>query len=61
MRIAVSAVAPAALEPLRAIVGRMRGAAFVGDIAGDLWKLEQTPRPWSGDSNSHYGRDGEAG
>ena len=43
----LSAVAPAALEPLRAIVGRMRGAAFVGDIAGDLWKLEQTPRPWS--------------
>jgi hypothetical protein len=43
----LSAVSPAALEPLRAIVGRMRGAAFVGDIAGDLWKLEQAPRPWS--------------
>ena len=43
----LSAVAPAALEPLRAIVGRMRGAALVGDIAGDLWKMEQTPRPWS--------------
>ena len=43
----LSVVAPAALEPLRAIVGRMRGAAFVGDISGDLWKLEQAPRPWS--------------
>ena len=43
----LSAVAPAALEPVRAIVGRMRGTAFVGDFAGDLWKLEQAPRPWS--------------
>jgi hypothetical protein len=43
----LSAVAPAALEPMRAIVGRMRGTAFVGDFAGDLWKLEQLPRPWS--------------
>ncbi len=43
----LSAVAPGALEPVRAIVGRMRGTAFVGDIAGDLWKLEQAPRPWS--------------
>ena len=40
-------LAPAALEPVRAIVARLRGAAFVGDIAGDLWKLEQAPRPWS--------------
>ena len=36
----LSGVAPTALEPLRAILGRMRGGAFVGDIAGDLWKLE---------------------
>jgi hypothetical protein len=43
----LAAVAPTALEPVRAIVGRMRGAVFVGDIAGDLWKLEQAPRPWS--------------
>jgi hypothetical protein len=43
----LSAVTPAALEPVRAIVGRMRGNAFVGDFAGDLWKLEQAPRPWS--------------
>ena len=32
---------------MRAIVGRLRDEAFVGDIAGDLWKLEQAPRPWS--------------
>lgn len=43
----LSAVAPAALEAVRAIIGRLRGAAFVGDIAGDLWKLAQAPRPWS--------------
>jgi hypothetical protein len=43
----LSAVAPATLEPVRAIVGRARGTAFVGDFAGDLWKLEQAPRPWS--------------
>lgn len=43
----LSAVAPAGREAVRAIVGRVRGEAFVGDIAGDLWKLEQVPRPWS--------------
>jgi hypothetical protein len=46
----LTAVAPAALEAVRAIVGRLRGTAFVGDIAGDLWKLEQAPRPWSGEA-----------
>jgi hypothetical protein len=43
----LSAIAPTAVEPVRAIVGRLRGTAFVGDIAGDLWKLEQVPRLWS--------------
>ena len=43
----LSAVAPAALEPVRAIIGRLRRGAFVGGFAGDLWKLEQAPRPWS--------------
>jgi hypothetical protein len=46
----LAAVAPAALEPLRAIVGRMRGTAYVGDFGGDLWKLEQASRPWSQDA-----------
>jgi hypothetical protein len=45
----LSSVSPAAIVPVRAIVGRLRGDAFVGDFAGDLWKLEQTPRPWSTD------------
>jgi hypothetical protein len=39
----------AALTPARAIVVRWKNDAFVGDIAGDLWKLVQTPRPWSSD------------
>jgi hypothetical protein len=46
----LSSVAPAALEPVRAIVGRLRGAAYVGDFAGDLWKLEQAPCPWSAEA-----------
>ncbi len=41
-----SVVAPAR-EPVRAMVSRWRGGAFVGDVAGDLWKLEHLPRPWS--------------
>ena len=41
---------PAAVEPVRAIVGRLRGEAFIGDIAGDLWKLEHVARPWSQDA-----------
>lgn len=43
----ISTLAAPAREPLRAITGRLRNGAFVGDFAGDLWKLEQTPRPWS--------------
>ena len=45
----LSSVAPAAVVPVRAILGRWKKDAFVGDFAGDLWKLEQAPRPWSGD------------
>jgi hypothetical protein len=51
----LSAVAPAALEAVRAVVGRMKGTAFVGDIAGDLWKLEHLPRPWSQDQQVEAG------
>jgi hypothetical protein len=50
LRSRLPSMTPAALEPVRAIVGRLRGAAFVGDFAGDLWKLEQAPRPWSLDA-----------
>lgn len=45
----LAAVSPAAMTPVRAIVVRWKGPAFVGDFAGDLWKLAQTPRPWSTD------------
>jgi hypothetical protein len=49
VRDGMASVSPAAITPVRAIVGRQKGDAFVGDFAGDLWKLEQTPRPWSDD------------
>jgi hypothetical protein len=45
----IASLTPAAIVPVRAVVGRRRGASFVGDFAGDLWKLEQSPRPWSDD------------
>lgn len=40
-------VSSEAETPVRAILSRRRPPAFVGDFAGDLWKLEQAPRPWS--------------
>lgn len=43
----MASVAKGARDPVRAIVGRWRGGAFVGDVAGDLWKLQHLPRPWS--------------
>jgi hypothetical protein len=44
-------LAPGAVTPVRAILGRFRnGAAFVGDYAGELWKLDHVPRPWSTDA-----------
>lgn len=36
-----------ALVPVRAILDRWRSGSFIGDIAGDLWTLEQITRPWS--------------
>lgn len=35
--------------PLKAIVGRWKEKGFMGDFAGDLWKLEQIKRPWAKD------------
>ncbi len=43
----MASVVAAARDPVRAIAGRWRGGAFVGEVAGDLWKLEHVPRPWS--------------
>lgn len=40
---------PAAVTPVRAILGRLKNGAFVGDFAGELWKLDHVPRPWSSD------------
>ncbi|MCX7826540.1 MAG: hypothetical protein N2689_13420 [Verrucomicrobiae bacterium] len=42
-------VAPAAAVAVSAILRRWRNGAFVGDFAGDLWKLDHLPRPWSDD------------
>lgn len=49
IRSGLSSISAEADVPVRAILGRWKGDAFVGDFAGDLWKLEQIPRPWSTD------------
>ena len=36
-----------AVVAARAILHRRRGGAYVGDYAGELWKLDHVPRPWS--------------
>jgi hypothetical protein len=50
LRAGLPSLAPAALVPVRAILGRWRKAGFVGDYAGELWKLDHVPRPWSSDA-----------
>jgi hypothetical protein len=47
LRQGLSSLSAAAIVPARAILGRWQGDAFVGDFAGDLWKLDHLPRPWS--------------
>ncbi len=43
-------VRPGAQIPVQAILGRWKTEEiFVGDIAGELWKLEHVPRPWAED------------
>ncbi len=44
-----SVMSPAARVPVDAILGRRREAAFVGDYAGELWKLDHVARPWASD------------
>jgi hypothetical protein len=46
-----SSISPAARVPVDAILGRWRGAAFVGDYAGELWKLDHVARPWASDGD----------
>lgn len=43
----MASVVASAREPVRAMLSRWRGGGFVGEVAGDLWKLEHLPRPWS--------------
>jgi len=43
----LASVAPGALVSVRAILRRWRESVYVGDMAGDLWTLAQTVRPWS--------------
>lgn len=45
-RATVSATADIALL---AILRRWKNGVFTGDIAGELWKLDHLPRPWSTD------------
>jgi hypothetical protein len=45
----LASVSAAAIVPVRAILGRWKQDAYVGDYAGELWKLDHLPRPWSGD------------
>ncbi len=45
----LSSVAPPAHVPVRRIINRWKGDAFVGDFAGELWPLEHCRRPWSTD------------
>jgi hypothetical protein len=45
----LASVSSAAVVPVRAILGRWKNDAYVGDYAGELWKLDHLPRPWSSD------------
>ncbi|MCC6489006.1 MAG: hypothetical protein IT364_16015 [Candidatus Hydrogenedentes bacterium] len=46
-------LAEGARVPVQAILSRWHGDVFLGDFAGDLWKLEHLPAPWSGDPRVH--------
>ncbi|MCC6698391.1 MAG: hypothetical protein IT365_22390 [Candidatus Hydrogenedentes bacterium] len=41
--------------PVEAILSRWNGETYVGDFAGDLWKLEHLPAPWSCDKPVNAG------
>ena len=45
----LASLSPGALVPVRAILNRWQRAAFIGDYAGELWKLDHVARPWSTD------------
>ena len=43
-------ISAAALVAVDAVLRRWRGGAFVGDYAGELWKLDHCPRPWTSEA-----------
>jgi len=49
VRLGCASLTPAALLPVRAILSRWQRGVFVGDYAGELWRLDHVVRPWSGD------------
>ena len=49
LRRGLASLSAAAAAAARAILGRWREGAFLGDMAGDLWRLDHLPRPWSSD------------
>lgn len=44
-------IAPAAATAIAAILRRWNSGIFVGDYAGELWKLDHIPQPWTSDTN----------
>ena len=58
----LTAVRPAARIPVQAILDRWKKEeVFVGDIGGELWKLEHVPRPWSEDPATQTALEGLCG
>ena len=45
----LASLSPGAIVAAQAILNRRRGGVYVGDYAGELWKLDHVPRPWSTD------------
>jgi hypothetical protein len=43
----LASLSPGAIVAARAIVNRRRNGVYVGDYAGELWKLDHVPRPWT--------------
>ncbi len=51
LRQGLASLSAEAIVPCRAILARWRGDAFLGDLSGDLWRLDHLPRPWSSDES----------
>ena len=44
-----STITPAAYAAVGAILRRWKNGKYIGDFAGELWKLDHVPQPWSTD------------